>query len=59
MKLGFRGYENLKNKIINYNLVNGKLDIKDFEILNPNNQIASYIPDKIQHPFNLLIPYWH
>ena len=50
MKLGFRGYENLKNKIINYNLVNGKLDIKDFAmILNPNNQIASYIPDKIQH----------
>ena len=40
----------MKNKIINYNLVNGKLDIKDFAmILNPNNQIASYIPDKIQH----------
>ena len=42
--------KSLKNKIINYNLVNGKLDIKDFAmILNPNNQIASYIPDKIQH----------
>lgn len=40
----------MKNKIINYNLVNGKLDIEDFAmILNPNNQIASYIPDKIQH----------
>lgn len=42
--------KSLKNKIINYNLVNGKLDIEDFAmILNPNNQIASYIPDKIQH----------
>ncbi len=40
----------LKNKIINYNLVNGKLDMDDLMIiLDPNSEEASYIPDKIQH----------
>lgn len=40
----------LKNKLINYNLVNGHLDMNDLKmIINPNKQTASYIPDDIQH----------
>lgn len=40
----------LKNKITNFNLINGKLDLEDFMlIVNPNNQKASFIPDDIQH----------
>lgn len=40
----------LKDKIINYNLINGHLDFDDIElILNPNQIQASYIPDKVQH----------
>ena len=40
----------LRNKIINYNLLNGILDLEDFAlILNPHSQEASFIPDKVQH----------
>lgn len=40
----------LKNKIINYNLLDGKLDMSDVMLLlDPNNTGASYIPDTIQH----------
>ena len=38
------------HKGINYQLLDGKLHMKDLElIVNPNNQNASFIPDKIQH----------
>jgi hypothetical protein len=38
------------HKKINYDLVAGKLHMKDIElILNPENIQANYIPDKIQH----------
>lgn len=37
-------------KRINYNLVNGILDLNDMSlILNPDNVDASYIPENIQH----------
>lgn len=40
----------LYNKVINYNLLNGKLDMNDVSlIINPNDQKASFIPDSIQH----------
>ena len=45
---GVRQYR--KNKFINYNLYNGIVDRSDMElIVNPNNIIANYIPDKIPH----------
>ena len=40
----------MKDKIINYNLINGILDLNDFALLlNPDKQTASFIPDNIQH----------
>jgi hypothetical protein len=40
----------VNHKIINYNLLNGKLNMHDMEmILNPENIEAGFIPDKIQH----------
>jgi len=40
----------VRNKIINYNLVNGILDEKDMVMtINPDGVEASYIPEKIQH----------
>lgn len=37
-------------KRINYNLVNGILDLNDMSlILNPDNVDASYVPENIQH----------
>lgn len=39
-----------EKKLINYNLINGKLNMEDVEIiLNPNNIDAGFIPDEIQH----------
>ena len=39
-----------KNKIINYNLYNGILDIQDLtEVINPHHLEASYIPQQIPH----------
>lgn len=38
------------HKRINYDLVNGRLHMKDMEmILNPENIQAGYVPDRIQH----------
>lgn len=38
------------HKRINYNLVNGRLDMNDLMvILNPGNIKASFVPDRIQH----------
>lgn len=40
----------LNHKRINYNLLNGRLDMSDMQlIVNPDNIQASYIPEKIQH----------
>jgi len=40
----------LQKKVLNYNLINGILDIEDMAlIVNPNNIEASFIPDNIQH----------
>lgn len=40
----------IMHKGINYQLLDGKLHMKDLElIVNPNHQNASFIPDKIQH----------
>jgi hypothetical protein len=37
-------------KRINYNLVNGILDLNDMSlVLNPDNTDASYVPENIQH----------
>ncbi len=48
--------KDLKNKIVNMNLYNGKVDIRDMaEVLNPNNLDASYIPDNIPH-HPILVP---
>lgn len=42
--------QDVRHKMINYNLINGKLNMQDLElIVNPDGQTASYIPDKIQH----------
>lgn len=42
--------KSIKNKIINYNLVNGILDMDDVQlVLNPNQIKSSFNPDKIQH----------
>ena len=38
------------HKKINYDLMNGKIHMQDLElILNPNNVVANFTPDKIQH----------
>ena len=38
------------HKKINYDLVDGKLHMSDLQlIINPNNIIAGYIPDNLQH----------
>ena len=38
------------HKQINYDLLNGKINMKDMQsIINPDNQTASFIPDKIPH----------
>lgn len=38
------------HKKINYDLLNGKLHMQDLElVINPENQSAGFIPDKIQH----------
>lgn len=42
--------KSLRNKVINLNLYNGVVDIRDLtEIVNPNNIEASFIPDNIPH----------
>lgn len=42
--------QTLRNKIINYKLYNGIVDIKDLvSVTNPYNQDASFIPDNIPH----------
>ena len=39
-----------KNKVINYNLYNGILDMQDLtEVINPHHLEASYIPQQIPH----------
>ena len=40
----------VKHKKLNYDLVNGKLNLEDMKlIINPDNLVAGYIPDNIQH----------
>ena len=42
--------QTLKNKIINLNLYNGIVDVRDLtNVVNPNQLDASYIPDNIPH----------
>lgn len=42
--------KNVKDQKINYDLVNGILDIKDMEdLINPYSLESTYIPDNIQH----------
>lgn len=39
-----------KNKLINYNLYNGKIDRRDMELsINPHKTLAGYIPDELPH----------
>ncbi len=39
-----------RNKLINYNLYNGKIDINDMKlVINPHNTVAGFIPDEIPH----------
>ena len=50
----FFNYSPVRNSVIhkkiNYDLLNGKLHMQDFEmVINPENQSAGFIPDKIQH----------
>ena len=50
----FFNYSPVRNSVIhkkiNYDLLNGKLHMQDLEIvINPENQTAGFIPDKIQH----------
>lgn len=50
----FFNYSPVRNSVIhkkiNYDLLNGKLHMQDLElVINPENQNASFIPDKIQH----------
>lgn len=48
--------KSFRNKKINYNLVNGYIDMKDIEVvLNPFSVKADFIPEKIQH-YNTLNP---
>lgn len=38
------------HKQVNYDLLNGKINMRDMQaIINPDNQTASFIPDKIPH----------
>jgi hypothetical protein len=42
--------QTLRNKIINLNLYNGIVDVRDLtNVVNPNNIDASYVPDNIPH----------
>lgn len=42
--------KSVMHKKVNYDLLNGKLHMKDLMlIINPNNIQAGFIPDKIQH----------
>ena len=50
----FFNYSPVRNSVIhkkiNYDLLNGKLYMQDLEmVINPENQSAGFIPDKIQH----------
>jgi hypothetical protein len=50
----FFNYSPVRNSVIhkkiNYDLLNGKLYMKDLElVINPENQTAGFIPNKIQH----------
>ena len=50
----FFNYSPVRNSVIhkkiNYDLLDGKLHMRDLEIIiNPENQSAGFIPDKIQH----------
>lgn len=50
----FFNYNPVRNSVIhkkiNYDLINGKLHMQDLElVINPENQSAGFIPDKIQH----------
>jgi hypothetical protein len=50
----FFNYSPVRNSVIhkkiNYDLLNGKIHMEDLElIVNPENQSANFIPDKIQH----------
>ena len=50
----FFNYSPVRNSVIhkkiNYDLLNGKLHMQDLEIvINPENQTAGFIPEKIQH----------
>ena len=50
----FFNYSPVRNSVIhkkiNYDLLNGKLHMQDLEmVINPENQSAGFIPDKIQH----------
>ena len=50
----FFNYSPVRNSVIhkkiNYDLQNGKLHMQDLElVINPENQSAGFIPDKIQH----------
>lgn len=42
--------KSVRHKVINYDLINGKLHMEDLQmVLNPDKIEASFIPDKIQH----------
>lgn len=42
--------KSIRHKEINYDLLNGKLHMEDLKLIfNPDDIVASYIPDKIQH----------
>jgi len=42
--------KSLKNKVINLNLYNGKVDIRDLSnVVNPSQIEASYVPDNLPH----------
>lgn len=48
--------KDLKTKITNMNLYNGKVDVRDMaEVLNPNDLDASYVPDNVPH-HPILVP---
>lgn len=48
--------QTLRNKIINLNLYNGIVDVRDLtSIVNPNNLEASFVPDNIPH-HPILVP---
>lgn len=42
--------QSLKNKVINLNLYNGRVDVRDIaQVVNPQQVDASYVPDNIPH----------